>query len=139
MEKFLWFAVLLVFVWLMVWWLDPDLRRARSYEKELAAREPTSDGDFTARHFTSGEESPDIPAFVRRVFAKYSGLPAEKLLPDDDLGFVWAETDASELIAEIEAAFGVTFSPSEVEQTPCTIRAVSFLVTRMAARNPPSP
>lgn len=139
MEKYLWFAVLLVFVWLMVLWLDPDLRRSRRYEKELAAHEPTPDSDFMVRHFTPGEVALDVPVFVRRAFAKHTGLPAEMLLPDDDLALIRAEMDASELIAELESAFGVTFSPSEVEQTPCTIRAVSFLVTRMAARNPPSP
>lgn len=138
MEKYLWFVVLLLLVWLMLRWLDPDLRRSRSYEKELAVREPTPDGDLFASHFTPGEVAPDVPAFVRRAFAKHMGLPAEKLLPDDDFTYAWAEMDASELIAEIESAFGVTFSSFEVAQTPCTIRAVSSLVTRIAGSNRPA-
>jgi hypothetical protein len=115
----------------LVWqWLDPNERQARTFEAALAARPPVPDAELVARYFDAGGVPPAVPPAVRRVFAEYTGYPAERLMPDDDLAFVWAELDAAEFVAELEDRLGVAFRPSEEALTPCTIRAVSELVAR---------
>jgi hypothetical protein len=128
------FAALMAVVWLLMWWLDPDLRRGRKYEAELAIREPLSDEAMIRQYFAADDIDPEVPAQVRRVFAKHTEYPAEKLLPDDDLAFFWADLDMAELIEELESGFGFTITSAETKRTPCTIRAASHLVASKAGR-----
>ena len=122
------FAAAVVVVWRLVWWLDPDLRRDRKFETELLARELLTDDGMISRYYASDNVAPEVPAKVRRLFAKYMDYPAEKLLPDDDLTFFWVEQDMVELIKELESEFGITITDTLANQTSCTIRAVSQLV-----------
>ena len=123
-------ASLAVVVCLLVWWLDPNLRRQREYEAELKDREPLSDTDMVARYFVETDVPAEVPGQVRRVFARYMEYPADKLLPDDDLAFFWAELDMAELVEELESEFEITITQAEAEQTPCSIWAVSMMVAR---------
>jgi hypothetical protein len=118
------FAVITALVWL----LDPNLRRIRAYEASLAAREPLPDEEMLRRHFAPGEVAPDVPGAGRRIFARHMDYPADKLLPDDALTPFWADLDLADLVGELEAEFGVTFTDADLEQTPCVIRAVSLLI-----------
>ncbi len=122
------FAVLAGLVWLLVWRLDPNLRRGREYEAELATREPVSDEELVSRYFATCALDSEVPVRVRRVFAKHMAYPTQKLLPDDDLEFFWAELDMVELVEELESGFGIVITQADTERTPCTIRAVSLLV-----------
>ncbi len=126
------FAVIVVLVWL----LDPNLRRSREFTAELAAREPVSDEDLFGRHYAPGEVTAEVPGRVRRVFARHMDYPAEKLLPDDDLSCFWAELDMIDLIRDLEREFGIEITNADVMTVPnCTIRAVSHLVSRKAGPN----
>jgi acyl carrier protein len=111
-------------------YLHRDARQARRYEAELAARDPISDDGLFRQCFGAGEVAPDVPGQVRRVFAKHMDYPAEKMLPDDDLRFFWADLDMVELIRELEAAFGIEITDEDAERTACTIRAVAQTVSR---------
>ncbi len=117
-----------VLVLVLLWRLDPNLRRFRQFDHELAAREPLPDAEWVARYFATDDVPPHIPPQVRRVFAKQMCYPAEKLLPDDDFALFWAELDMADLIEELESEFGIVLSISDTERIPCTIRAVSLLV-----------
>jgi hypothetical protein len=132
-------AVLGLVVWLLMWRLDPSLRRTREYEAELATREPLPDADMIARHFAMDDVAAEVPSRVRRVFAKHMDYPAEKLLPDDDFAFFWAELDMVDLVRELESGFGIAITNAEAERTPCTIREVSLLVASKAGLNRCSP
>jgi hypothetical protein len=123
-------ASLAVVVCLLMWWLDPNLRRQRKYEAELKDREPLPDEEMMTRYFATDDGPSKVPAQVRRVFARHMEYPPDKLLPDDDLAFFWAELDTAELIEELESEFKITISQAEAEQTPCSIWAVSLMVAR---------
>ena len=126
------FAVIAV----LVWFLDPNLRRGRVFTVELATREPVSNEELFARHYAPDEITYDVPGRVRRVFARHMDYPAEKLLPDDDLMFFWDELDMIDLIRDLEQEFGIEITKADVETvTSCTIRAVSHLVSRKAGPN----
>ena len=126
------FAVVSVLVWL----LDPNLRRGREFTAELATREPVADDDLFGRHFSPAETGPEVPGRVRRVFTRHMGYPAEKLLPDDDLSFFWNEADAVDLIRDLEREFGIEITVADVATLQsCTIRAVAHLVSRKADSN----
>lgn len=45
---------------------------------------------------------------MRRVFAPRIGYPAEKLLPDDDRSFFWAD-----LVRDLKQAFAIEITKSE--------------------------
>jgi hypothetical protein len=115
-----------------MWWLDPNLRRGWEFEAELTEREPVPDAEMVARFFAADSVAPEVPSEVRQIFARYMEYPAEKLLPDDDFAFFWVELDMIDLIEELESRFGISISKPEAERTPCTIRAVSLLVTSKA-------
>jgi len=119
-------------VWLLIWWLDPNLRRKREFALELTHRTPLPDAEFVAQSFDSCNLDPEIPSKVRQIFAKHMEYPAEKLFADDDFTFFWAELDMVDMVREIESRFGVQFPNVEIERTPCTIRAVSLLVAHKA-------
>lgn len=121
-------VVLTVAAALYAYW-NYDARMRRRYEAEFATREQVNDDELFRRFFDSGETAPDVPGEVRRTFAKYMGYPAQKLLPDDDLSFFWAEMDMADLIRELETAFGIEITGEDAANTPCTIRAVTSLVT----------
>jgi len=112
----------------VVWWLDPNLRRGRKFEAELSVREPLPDAEMVSRYFASDNVAPEVPPMERRIFAKHTEYPAEKLLPDDDLTFFWVELDMVELLKELESEFGITITDALARHTPCTIRAVSRMV-----------
>ena len=127
-------AGLAVMVWLLMWWLDPSLRRRREFQAELATREPLPDAEMVTRYFADDVGTAEVSAEVRRVFARHMEYPAEKLLPDDDLLFFWAELDMAEFVEELQSGYGISISPLESELTPCTIRAVSALVASKTRR-----
>jgi hypothetical protein len=122
-----------VFV-LLVCWLDPTQRRERRYNAELAARKPMADEEMVSTYFAEGTITPHVPGQVRRVIAQHMGYPAEKLLPDDDLMFYWAEVDTVELVKELEALFGITIPDVSAEGTTFTVRAISLLVEELMHR-----
>ena len=122
-------AVFVLVGWLLLWWFDaPNRKRFRQYDDQLAAREPLPDAEWVARYFNTDEVFLEVPPKVRRVFAEHMDYPAEKLLPDDDFAFFWADSDMVDLIEELESGFNIVISKSDTERTPCTIRAVSLLV-----------
>ena len=121
-------AVAVIGLALLHWWFDPDLRRWRAFDTEIEVREPVPDNEMISRYFAEDDVSPDVPANVRRIFARHMDYPAEKLLPDDNFAFFWAELDMVDLIRELESRFGIAITQADAEPTPCTIRAVSTLV-----------
>ena len=128
------FAIIVAVIVLLVYLFDENLRRGRAFKKELAARPQISDNEMMSRYFAVDEVAPDVPGKVRRIFAENMRYPAEKLLPDDDFAFFWFGLDATDFVKELESAFGITFSDKEMEQTSCTIRAASALVTDILRR-----
>jgi|SRR5665213_1757834 len=128
------FWLLAALIWLLAWQLDPDLRRGREYAEELTIRKPLSDAEMIRQYFAADNIDPEVPAQVRRVFAKYTEYSVEKLLPDDDLAFFWAELDMVELIEELESGFGFKITSADLKRTPCTIRAASHLVASKTGR-----
>jgi acyl carrier protein len=134
MWEYLGVATVVLIAVLLMWWLDPNQRRFRQYDQELATREPLPDAELVTRYFATDDVSPDIPPKVRRVFANYMLYPVEKLLPDDDFGLFWDELDMVDLIKELESEFGIVISRLDTERSPCTIRAVSLLVARKVRR-----
>jgi hypothetical protein len=93
----------------------------------MTNRKPLADSDLIV-HLSPHEFAPEVPIQVRRTVASSLNLPAEKLLPDDDLGCLVADQDTSELTEELEARFGVRFSVTDLARTRLTLRAVSELV-----------
>jgi len=128
------FWLLFAIIWLLAWRLDPDLQRGREYEEELAIRKPLSDAEMIRQYFAADTIDPEVPVKVRRLFAKYTEYPVEKLLPDDDLGFFWADMDMVELIEELESGFDFKITSADLKRTPCTIRAASQLVASKTGR-----
>ena len=126
-------AALIIVSAVLLWWLDPTMRRARSFKAKLKDREPLSDAAMVANYFATEGVALETPGGVRRIFAKQMGYPAEKLLPDDDLTFYWYDLDMIEVVREIEAEFGIELTDSDAENTRCTIRDVSLLVTHKTA------
>lgn len=126
----------LAIVAVLFWLFDPNIRRGRAFTAELAIREPMPDDELFGRHFAAEEAAPDVPGRVRRLFALHTGYPADKLLPDDDLMFFWADLDMNDLICDIEREFGITIANEDAASVPaCNIRAVSQLVFRKSASN----
>ncbi|GEM_PF-3583470 len=123
----LFIALCAAVICVLMWLLDPNLRRGRAFHAELALRESVPDGEMLRRYFAESEESSHIPREIRRIFAKHMGYPAEKLLPDDDFAFFWDELDMGDLAKEVEVGFSITFTVGD-ELTPCTIRAASAMV-----------
>ena len=114
----------------LFWLLDPDQRRRRAYEDELAARMPVTDNEWADRYF-SEREMVDISLRVRRLFAEQTGYPADQLLPDDDFAFIFVEMNAAELLETLENEYEIVISRADAEATPPTIRCVSELVKRL--------
>lgn len=121
-------------VYLLVWRLDPSLRRWRAFKVELAAREPMTDADMAVLHFVAGDLAAKVAGDVRRMFAEHLNLPAEYLRPDEDLAPLWIDLEMVELMMDLETAFGIDFANAEIDQTPCTIRAVSRLIAEKSLR-----
>ena len=128
-------VLVLVVLLLLLWRFDPDQRRFRRFDSQLANREPLPDAELVARFFATDSVPPKIPPQVRLLFASHMGYPAEKLLADDDFALLWAELDLVELIEELESGFSIDLSNSDVERTPFTIRAVSLLVASKVGRS----
>lgn len=121
-------ALVVLVVLVLLWRFDPDRRRLRQFDHQLAARKPLPDAELVAKFFATDDVPPEIPPQVRRLFASHMGYPAEKLLPDDDFALFWAELDMVDFIKELESEFDIVISRLDVEHTACTIRAVSLLV-----------
>lgn len=124
--------VLVATVILILYLFDPTLQRMRDFNFELKARVPRSDEQMIAMEFATENVPPEVPPFVRRLFGKYTGYPAEMLRADDDFAFFLDDMDMHELITELflelEAVFNFTVSDSEFDNTPCTVRGYSRLV-----------
>jgi hypothetical protein len=118
----------------LVWLFDPHLRRGRTYQAELQARAAVSDGELVARFFEDRQMAAVVAVRVRRVFAEQMGYQADRLLPDDDFGFFWAELDAAPLFEALEREFAIVIDPVDAEATPPTIRLVTELVHRLRAK-----
>jgi acyl carrier protein len=124
-----WLIIPIVIVVLFVlWWLDSAKRH---YKKLLNSRDPVSDEQLVRQYFDADRISPKIPGAVREIFAQHMGYPAEKMLPDDDLTFYWADLDQAELVRDLESQFNIVVSDEDAEATKNTIRSVSNLVSRL--------
>jgi hypothetical protein len=132
-----WFGFLALFIAVtaIVWFFHPGIRRERQFKAELAARESISDEELFRHYFASNGVAPDVPGRVRRIFAKHTQYPADKLLPDDDLMFVWHEMDSTDLVRDVDREFGIEITGAEAESVPhCSIRAVTELVSRKTSK-----
>jgi hypothetical protein len=116
-------------------YLSPNVRDERRYKATMASRNAVDDEELFGRYFGPDEVAANIPGLVRQIIAKEMGYPAEKMLPDDDLMFYWAEVDGIYLIREIEEMFGVEISQADAEQTMMTIRGISGLVHKKVCRS----
>jgi hypothetical protein len=130
MWQYVAFAVALVVLGALICWLDPTLKRLREFEAELDARAPLPDADLASPSIAEGDVPLDVLARVRQLFAKHMSYPPEKLLPDDDLGWWWAELDLYYLVKDLEREFGITIAPKDTATTPCNIRDFSAMIAR---------
>ena len=124
-------AVIIAIVWLMQRF-DPSLREQREFEAKLRERQPLNDEKFAVK-IGNNDTVNDAASRVRKLFAKHTGYPGDRLLADDDLAFFWAELDGNDLIKDLEREFSLAISVQEAEVTRCTIRAVTLLIMRKLA------
>ena len=134
------FLIFVVIAAMMISWLHPKFRllrkqeaEIRKHEAEIFAREPLPDDEMFARYFQSDEVAPHVPKVVRRVLARALDFTAEKILPDDDLTPFLVEVEAIYWIEELETFFGVSLTDEDDEETICSIRSVSRLVSQKLA------
>lgn len=117
-------------------YFHPDARKARQYERTLAARDPLSDANLVRWVSLDSPMSHDIPPGVRSAFAKLMEYPAEKIYPDDDFKFFWNELDLAPLIEELKERFQLTITNDDCQSvTKCTIRSVAEMVARVKTTN----
>jgi hypothetical protein len=111
-------------------YFHPHARSARRYEADLFSREPIGDRELFRRYFAPGEVADDVPGRVRRVFAKHMSYSADRMQPNDDLTFFWAELDLVDLVRDLDREFGIKIAAADVATlTACTIRAFVMLVS----------
>jgi acyl carrier protein len=131
-------AVFLFVVLIFAWVFDPSERPLRRFKSELAARESLSDSAMVSQYFSPDFAGHDVPGTVRRIIGEQMGLPADKLLPDDDLSGCYPDLDLIELVRELEEEFELTISDADAEQTPFTVRALTELMINKIGRARPS-
>jgi acyl carrier protein len=132
-----WFFLLVGAVALLVWLFDSNLRRGRVFQAELRERAAVPDEELVAQFFPDAGMSAEVPIRIRRLFAEGRGYPADRLLPDDDFGFILDELDAAPLLEELEGMFGIVIPAADAEATLPTIRGLSELVQRLRAEQHP--
>ena len=111
----------------LLWIIDPY----RRFRKQLDQRSPMLDAELIAMYFSEGKTPAEVVARVRRVFSEQTGLPAEKILPDDDFSFYWDEIDAAPFFESLDTEFDRHFTDDEINLvTSPTVRSVSEWVHR---------
>jgi len=106
-------------------------------EAEVCARQPISDQEFESQYFRCVQVPIDVAIRIRRVFAKFTGLPIQNILPDDDLR-PYVLDNEDEVLDAIEKEFALTISNSHSVKILTTVRSVSMVIAeqmRAAGRN----
>jgi hypothetical protein len=110
--------------------IPPPKPYFRIFADELEKRRPVDDNELLSRFSEKDVTDPSVPKKVRKLLAKHTFLPANKLLPDDDLGFYWEKLPMDDFIADLEATFGIKITAADTEKADCTIWDISILVDR---------
>jgi acyl carrier protein len=120
-------ALIFWLAWKYDWFLDAG---EREFNEAYRSRKPLSDDAMIELYFQDSPIDPNVAITVRKITAEQLQYERERLLPDDDFMFVFAEVDAIEFIMELEEAFDIEIPDSDSSKTPPTIRAMAELVRR---------
>ena len=96
-----------------MWWMHYTRdRHVENFLSDLNARPPISKDDFISRYFANEDILGNVAVRVRHLFAKFYGVPEEKILPDDEFSpKYWADDlDLENFVTDLEKKFGVGFS-----------------------------
>ena len=120
-------GALFALAWLLVYIAKAPRRRWR---REVAAREPLDPQAFVKKFYPNGEVPADVVARLRPIYARQFGFDPDRLRPDDNPRIVFDRTDDVQLIRDIEAEFGVTFSSDDVAQLDGSLDSLLRWVAR---------
>lgn len=131
MDIVAWICAVGACLWVLWWMLNSEGRKFRKFEAEVRARSPISEQDFE-RHYLRCEDVPtDVVLRVRQVFARFTGIPAEKILPDDDF-HLFVDDNEWELMDALEQEFAIKIPDSQdVAKLRPTVRSVSMVLAKV--------
>jgi hypothetical protein len=107
------------------WMLGADGRKLRRFAAEVRARPPAPEEEFVSRHFRCEHVPDEVALRVRELFARFTGFPAENILPDDDFqAYLLGLED--DFVAALEDEFHITLPMGEAVQMRATVRSVAL-------------
>ena len=117
--------------------VDVGRRRAKIPEDSggSALRIPVSGQEFAACYYESEQIPIDVVFRVRQVIGRFTGIPAEKILPDDDFQ-MFVRDNEEELINSLEQEFGLTITDSEAIKMRATVRSMSMVMANIVRGSP---
>ena len=130
MEIVAWFLTFTACLWVLWWMLSADARKFRKFEADVRSRIAISEQEFAANYFRCEQIPIDVAFRVRQVFGRFTGIPAEKILPDDDFQ-MFVQDNEEELMISLEQEFGLTIADSEAIKMRATVRSVSMVMANI--------
>jgi acyl carrier protein len=99
----------------------------------MLARLTVSDREFVARYFRCEQVSSEVAVQVRRIFAEFTELPVQTILPDDDFRAYLLDNEF-EMATVLEHAFKLTIPDSDAAKMRATVRSVSIVMAELVRR-----
>lgn len=125
MEIVAWVVAFTACLAVLGWMLTADLRKFRKFAAAVRARPPVAEEEFASRYFRCEHVPVEVAERVRQVFGRFTGFPAENILPDDDLQpFILGIED--EFIAALEEEFSIRVPEAEAVKMRATVRSVAM-------------
>ena len=124
------FAGCILVLWKVLTTEDPKVVQ---FHAKIHSRSPISDCELVSQYMMADNVTVDVVGRVRKLFAQGTGLPAEKLLPDDRFPhpYYFADLDGDAFVVNLEAEFSVTIPASDLDRMVLTIRCCSKVIQKL--------
>ena len=130
MDIVAWICAVAACLWVLWWMLNSEDRKFRKFVADVRARSPISEQDFERHYWRCGDVPTEVALRVRQVFARFTGIPAENILPDDNFHIFVTENEM-DLMDALEQEFAMTIPDSEAAKLRPSVRAVSMVLANV--------
>jgi len=103
----------------------------RHWSKVCCQRRPLNDCELYDNYFSNSNIPRELPGTVRSRLAEIAELPANKLLPDDDLWYFFRDLEGVEFFMKLESTYQIDIPNDEMAtQAQMTVRWITEAVGR---------